>query len=60
MKKVLLLATVALLVSGVSFANTDKGKKKKCAKAKTCCQKSTSCSKDKEKTAEVKAETKTN
>jgi hypothetical protein len=36
MKKVLLLATVALLVSGVSFANTDKGKKKKCAKGKTC------------------------
>ncbi len=60
MKKVLLLATVALLVSGVSFANTDKGKKKKCAKGKTCCQKSTSCSKDKEKTAELKAETKTN
>jgi len=34
--------------------------KEKSAKAKTCCQKSTSCSKDKEKTAEVKAETKTN
>lgn len=60
MKKVLLLATAALLVSGVSFANTDKDKKKKCAKGKTCCKKSTQCSKDKEKekaaTAEMKAE----
>ena len=60
MKKVLLLATAALLVSGVSFANTDKGKKKKCAKGKSCCQKSSSksCNKDAEKTAEVKAESK--
>ena len=58
MKKVLLLATAALLVSGVSFANTDKGKKKKCAKGKSCCQKSKSCNKDAEKTAEVKAESK--
>jgi len=57
MKKLFLLATAALLVSGVSFANTDKGKKKKCAKGKTCCQ-GKSCSKDKEKTAEVKAESK--
>jgi hypothetical protein len=48
MKKVLLLATAALLVSGVSFANTDKGKKKKCAKGQSCCQKSKSCSKDKD------------
>jgi hypothetical protein len=59
MKKLFLLATAALLVSGVSFANTDKGKKKKCAKGKTCCQgKSCSKDKDKEKTAEVKAESK--
>jgi hypothetical protein len=58
MKKLFLLATAALLVSGVSFANTDKGKKKKCAKGKSCCQKSKSCSKDSEKTAEVKAESK--
>lgn len=60
MKKVLLLATAALLVSGVSFANTDKDKKKKCAKGKTCCKKGMHCSKDKEKekgaTAEMKAE----
>jgi hypothetical protein len=57
MKKVLLLATAALLVSGVSFANNDKDKKKKCAKGKTCCQKAKKCSKDKEKetTAEIKA-----
>jgi hypothetical protein len=52
MKKVLLLATAALLISGVSFANTDKGKKKKCAKGKSCCQKAKECSKDK-KTAEM-------
>ncbi len=59
MKKLFLLATAALLVSGVSFANTDKGKKKKCAKGKTCCQgKSCSKDKDKEKTAEVKPESK--
>ena len=57
MKKVLLLATAALLVSGVTFAQQDK--KKKCAKGKSCCQKtSKSCSKDAEKTAEVKAESK--
>ena len=52
MKKLFLLATAALLVSGVSFANTDKGKKKKCAKGKTCCNKSKSCSKDKIEKAE--------
>jgi hypothetical protein len=52
MKKVLLFATAALLISGVSFANTDKGKKKKCAKGKSCCQKAKECSKDK-KTAEM-------
>lgn len=59
MKKLFLLATAALLVSAVSFANTDKDKKKKCAKGKTCCQKSKKCSKDKEKeatTAEMKAQ----
>ena len=51
MKKVLLLATAALLVSGVTFAQQDK--KKKCAKGKSCCQKK-SCSKDKkEKTADI-------
>ena len=54
MKKVLLLATAAMLVAGISFANTDKGKKKKCAKGKTCCTKSAgamkSCCKDKAKT----------
>ncbi|MBP6025685.1 hypothetical protein [Ferruginibacter sp.] len=58
MKKVLLLATAALLVAGVSFANTDKGKKKKkCAKGKTCCTKTAaatkSCCKDKAKTVSM-------
>jgi len=52
MKKVFLLATAALLVTGLSFANTEKGKKKKCAKGKTCCTKDSktakaSCCKDK-------------
>lgn len=59
MKKVLLLATAAFLVSGVAFAGTDKDKKKKCAKGKSCCKKAKSCSKDKEekeKTAEMKAD----
>ena len=55
MKKVFLLATAALLVTGVTFA--DNGKKKKCAKGKTCCSKTEtaekSCSKDKSKTAKI-------
>lgn len=54
MKKLMMLAVSALLVSGIAFANTDKGKKKKCAKGKTCCQKKTSCNKSAEKTVEVK------
>ena len=50
MKKVLLLATAFMFVTGVALA--DKGKKKKCAKGKTCCTKEAkakSCCKDKEK-----------
>jgi hypothetical protein len=52
MKKVLLMSSIALLVAGVSLANTDKGKKKKCAKGKSCCTKgeAKSCCKDKSKT----------
>ena len=50
MKKVILLATAFMFVTGVALA--DKGKKKKCAKGKTCCSKDTktakaSCCKDK-------------
>jgi hypothetical protein len=56
MKKLFLLATAALLVSGVTFANnTDKGKKKKCAKGKSCCNKAKACDK-KAETAEKTAE----
>lgn len=48
MKKVILLATAFLFVTGVAMA--DKGKKKKCAKGKTCCTKTAGtkkeCSKD--------------
>ena len=50
MKKVLLLATAALLFTGISFA--DGGKKKKSSKTKSCCSgHSKSCCKDKSKTA---------
>lgn len=56
MKKVFLIATAALLVAGVTFADTGK-KKKKCAKGKTCCTKTAdaekSCCKDKTKTAKI-------
>ncbi|GAB2837670.1 hypothetical protein [Ferruginibacter profundus] len=57
MKKVFLLATAALLVTGVALADNGKKKSKKCAKGKTCCTKSTatagkSCCKDK-KTASM-------
>lgn len=53
MKKVLLLATAALLVTSVTFADNG-GRKKKCAKGKTCCAKhSKSCCKDKSKTTNM-------
>jgi hypothetical protein len=52
MKKVLLLATAFLMVTGVAMA--DKGKKKKCAKGQSCCSKDekakAGCCKDKSKT----------
>lgn len=52
MKKLFLLATAALLVTGVAFADNGKKKSKKCAKGKSCCTKSSasatkSCCKDK-------------
>ncbi len=56
MKKVFLLATAFMFVSGVALA--DKGKKKKCAKGKTCCTKSegkASCSKSSKDAAATKA-----
>jgi hypothetical protein len=54
MKKLFLLATAALLVSGVTFAEGGKDKKKKCAKGKSCCSKTAkSCCKDKAKTAKI-------
>lgn len=56
MKKVFLLVTAALLVTGVTFADNGK-KKKKCAKGKTCASKSVtaekSCCKDKSSTAKI-------
>ncbi len=54
MKKVFLLATAALLVTGVTFADNGKSKHKKCAKGKSCCSgNSKSCCKDKAKTASM-------
>jgi hypothetical protein len=40
MKKIFLLATAALLISGVSFAGDDKGKDKKKKATKSSCSKS--------------------
>ncbi len=55
MKKVFLLATAALMVTGVTFA--DNGKKKKKCKGKTCCNKTEtsgkSCGKEKSSTAKI-------
>ncbi|MBL0357686.1 MAG: hypothetical protein IPP72_12745 [Chitinophagaceae bacterium] len=50
MKKLFLLATAALLVTGVTFADCGKGKGKKCKKSSSCCKKSGKkcCKKDKE------------
>ena len=51
MKKILILSTAALLVTGISFGH-DHGKKK--AKGKSgCCKNGASCSKDKEKTSKM-------
>jgi hypothetical protein len=50
MKKVFLLATAALLVTGAAFADGGKKNKKKCAKGKSCCSKEVKakkCCKDK-------------
>ncbi len=51
MKKVFLLATAALLVSGVTFADNGKKKGKKCKK--TCCAKSGKSCGSKEKAKEA-------
>ena len=57
MKKVFFIATAALLVTAVTFADNGKKKSKKCAKGKTCCTKSTaatkSCCKDKAATVKL-------
>ena len=50
MKKVIVLAMAAFLVSGVSFANDHKHDGKKCAKAKECSKEGKECcSKDAKK-----------
>lgn len=55
MKKLFILATAAVMVSGAAFADGGKDKKKKCAKGKSCCTKTAKgCCKDKaEKTAQM-------
>lgn len=54
MKKILMLATAAFLVSGVAFAHGDD---KKCAKGKECCKKGDKkeCSKDAKECKDTKA-----
>lgn len=44
MKKVLMLATAAFLVTGFAFAHDGDGKK--CAKGKECCKDMKDCKKD--------------
>lgn len=57
MKKLFLLATAALMVTGVTFANNEgKGKKKKCAKGKTCCSKDKAASAEKKSCCKDKAD----
>ena len=51
MKKVFMLATAALLITGISFGND--GGIKKNAKSKTCCKKGGTCCKDKKETAKM-------
>lgn len=43
MKKILMLATAAFLVTGISFAQDGK----KCEKGKNCCKKGSTVSKEK-------------
>lgn len=46
MKKLVVFASAACLMTAVAFGtNLDKGKKKKCAKGKTCCTKTASAEK---------------
>lgn len=53
MRKLFLLATLALVVTGTSFADNSKVKKKKCNK-KSCCIKTTkACCKDKATTVRL-------
>ncbi len=53
MKKILMLATSALLITGVSFAQDSK----KCGKGKSCCKKESTVAKEKtekkDKTAKI-------
>ena len=51
MKKIFILATAALLISGATFA-TDGGKKKNKAKKENCA-KGKNCCKKKDKTASI-------
>lgn len=52
MKKIFMLATAALLISGVSFGH-DHSKKKGAKGKHSCCKSGASCSKDKVKTSKM-------
>ena len=59
MKKVIVLAMAAFLVTGVSLANDHKHDGKKCAKAKECSKEGKECcSKDAKKETKETKETK--
>ena len=53
MKKVFLLATVALLLTGVSFADNGKNKKKSAKGKGSCTHSGKSCCNDKMKTVKM-------
>ena len=56
MKKLLVLATAAFLVTGMAFAHEGDGKK--CAKGKECCKDMKDCKKDMKDCKDIKKEEK--
>lgn len=56
MKKLLVLATAAFLVTGMAFAHEGDGKK--CAKGKECCKDMKDCKKDMKDCKDMKKEEK--
>lgn len=56
MKKLLVLATAAFLVTGIAFAHEGDGKK--CAMGKECCKDKKECSKDMKDCKDMKKDSK--